>query len=303
MNIRRSVLGAALGGAAIAVVTAGIAWSACLGAMSPPFIAAEDDAARAASSVAITGKNWQVGEEVTINWQGVGVLATVLPADDHTLAVDIKVPDVAPGAYAIQAVQGTSRSGINFDVVDPAPTVGLSGNASAPSATPPAPAAGSTSLSVVGGPGDATQLAADDALPVPTPVAVITGQPSSASAAVAPATSGGIGEAPVVEITPAVPAVADGPAPVVEPPAPASAAMIATMPTPLAGTVTGDLWSGFAPGRASGPGLLDVEPLTQGQPLPVAGLVGAGIAALLAGFGIAELRRRPAAAGHSTDKA
>ena len=74
---------------------------------------------------------------------------------------------------------------------------------------------------------------------------------------------------------------------------------------PSARSATGDLWSGFAPGQRSSlvPKATDrLEPPDRpGSQFTVgAGVLGLGVLALLAGFGVAELRRRrraPAGAG------
>ena len=66
-------------------------------------------------------------------------------------------------------------------------------------------------------------------------------------------------------------------------------------------SATGDLWSGFGPGKRSslGPGAADAAPASGAGPqLAIGlGLLGLGLVALLGGFGVAEARRRRASAG------
>jgi hypothetical protein len=81
------------------------------------------------------------------------------------------------------------------------------------------------------------------------------------------------------------PATADEPAAVQQ----------ATEPLPSPRSTSGDLWSGFAPGTTRAPGLngLPTRSGRTSNPLPVLGMAMMGLAAVLGGFTVAEVIRRP----------
>ena len=309
MRGRRS--GGAIVGVLVAVAVAGAASAWACSAQA--WVSARPDYGSAGSVATITGAGFYQGA-VSVHWgdRWGPVLATAAGPD---FTVDVTIPaDAVADVHVIQVLGNGTSASLTFEVVpvggqrtttspterstNQATTGGRStSGASSPAAQPgdstsssPANAAGSGGSGAVAfpSPNPSTQPAGEPASSA-TPAT-----PANAAASVSPVPSAGAvavpapSSRPAGERTPAAAtAVGGAAAPADREAVPAGSSLSAA---------SGDLWSGFAPGspsergaslsgaHATGPA--DSSPLAVGAVLFVLGL-----AALGAGFGVAEVRR------------
>ncbi|HET7489536.1 MAG TPA: hypothetical protein VFJ85_16535 [Acidimicrobiales bacterium] len=204
-------------------------------------------------------------------------LGAVVLAQDGSFSKTVHLPaDLAVGSYQLQLRQaGTADSGtVNMSVVPPQTRQEL----------PPPSLKNPSDV-----PDDQTVVnptsADEQQVVTPTNVAPVHRAAAATKPVPVPAPAPAPATAPAV--APA-PAAAPAPAPVAAAPAPAAAA-------PAPATVSRDLWSGFANGKVQAPSLVGPVQSTGSSTPMTAGvaLLGAGLVAL-AGFGVAEARRRRA---------
>jgi len=263
---RISVVG--FGVLAAGVVVAATAW-ACSpsGGLSTPANGAELPQGAAGSPVAVRGTGFAANKPVEIVWNSPGNVIARATGPEFTVSVTIPA-NATMGVHFIGATQGddVAPGAMSFEVTSTAVPTG-------PTADSVTGGSGITAATVRGGTGSpAGPLAARPAAPV-FAVTAQPGVPASAGPAIATAAQGEkfFGGS-------LAPAAAD-------PAAQARGARAAT----------GDLWSGFRSGtKSSLPGITDGTPAQGSGPgLAVGmGLLSAGTVALLAGFGVAETRRR-----------
>lgn len=273
-SVRRiSVVG--FGVLAAGVVVTAVAWACSpTGGLAAPTNGADLMQGPAGSPVAVRGTGFAANQPVEIHWNSVGNVIARATGPEFTVSVTVPT-DATLGTHYMRATQGDQRApGIMaFDVTETAASTGPT-----------------TQPVVTGGSG------------------VTTATASGGTSGPGTGPSAGRSAAPMLAVTaqPGVP-VSAGPAVVTAAPgakffggslAPAAADPAAQARGARA--ATGDLWSGFRSGtKPSLPGVTDSAPAggSSGPDLALGmGLLSAGTVALLAGFGVAETRRRRALA-------
>lgn len=296
MRVTRRVVAIAFAGAG-AVVLGGAtsAWAWC-----SPFIPAADGVpgsaltvspadTRAGETVTVSGSNWdmQHNPSVAIHWEtATGSLLGRADIKDGSFSVAVTIPADSPGTHSIVAV-------FTPDYVAP-----LSFTIQAPEATATAAGQSGSSVAAASGGTATTPRTSSAAQPAPAVgasapgVDVVTGSfpvrpdvtPRSTGAAAAPSIGhvllSSSGTAPT-----GIRATAVG--------TPAAAAAAGSQGGNR--LVSGDLWSGLAQGVPA-PNTVGLQSSSTAANSNGAGvmvaLLGAGVVALGAGFGVAELRRR-----------
>lgn len=316
-TVRRWVL-AATGVTALGLGGATFAW-ACT-SQPVTFFGSADGAASgpAGQPVTVRGENWVDARPVEIRWNSATgtVLASTPQAMGPSFSSSITIPSEArPGIHTIYFIQYERRSSgevltgtarLPFEVTrattgssDPAGPGGGSDQGSNATSTNAAEAdegrqsSGSAGQSF----GSLGSSSADSSSP--------GSSPAISEAAVGPVPQGSAGSrsssGPVTASSPALAAQrgqSGTPAPATPTqPAPAGPGEERNAPSLAAGSATSDLWSGFN-SAANGsllPSLSGTEATSAGPGSSLAigfSLLGAGMLTMLAGFGVAELRRK-----------
>lgn len=312
---------------AFALASASVAWGCA--SIQPKFTGSEGQTSSgpAGSQVTVTGSNFNPGP-VDVRWNSKTGALLAQPMGPN-FSVAVKIPDTATvGAHYILAVPTTGSTATMPFEVTRAPTSSPEGSApnntgSTTSGGSPEDSDTSNSTQQTTGTGDSNATSGGNTSGQSNTGSTATESASGSSAsgstgseaapAVAnPATTAAKGSATTGSGSAAATPAAQRPAPtasanpaVVNTPAGqavfgGSAATATGNDTPSAATVSGDTWSGF--GATTKPSLLaDGAATTSSAPgsAPAVGigLLGAGLVALLAGFGVAESARKRALAG------
>lgn len=312
MRLKRSVLAAGFTVGAI-VLMAGSAWAWCtptgsfVGRLS--WVTADPTSAPAGTRVVVNGGNWAKGRvDVHLGSAAGRVVGTGwVSADWAPFSVEATIPEgTTPGKTAlvvvVSAANGASQIPTGFLVTASSPPSGTIVGPGDPGATET-----SSNVQAPRPPVAAT----DQPAPTPSSAAAASAEGANAPGAVAasPAAAGASSPAPgpVASAVPSArraataPAVNGGPSAAVGRGSPTTAAAPgeqASGPVPSVRSANGDLWRGFANG--GGPvaptGLIEASQTDrQGAPGQVMAtiLLVSGVVALLGGFALAELRRRP----------
>lgn len=301
----RAVVAAGFAAGAMVLAAASFAWACEAGIFSgTPAITADPASVTVGTTqVRVSGQGWTNGQQVALRWNSKSgsQVGSALPGGANgEFNTSATVPAVAAGDdYQIFAVQeGTGKVyGLPFRVTPQAST-----------ATPEQPGTG-------GGTTTNRVAVADPSEPVSATAVTQTAPSSAGSAGTGGREAPGVVANDPVRVSEPIPATDDrAPAAAVNRPsllqeaAPAalsaadreaSAAAETTTAVeetaPSVRTASGDLWSGFSPAAGrSGPGLTSLPSTSSGSSdLAVGlGLLSAGLVALFAGFGVAELNRR-----------
>ncbi len=304
MRARRIVVVCA-GGIAVFLGMASAGW-ACYVAGTSPYVAMEPHNAPAGARVSVTGGNWVANADaVQIRWDSANgplkAQAQPNPANQGSFSVVVTVPEDSPGPHMIYAVQpGSETQATVVQITAPAQaTVAVDpGVGTRPSNTAVSTNGGAARTPAPVAPAAVVQPSAN------TAVAAIVFPDSAASAsgavagqAPARASAASTGAQRSAQNTRAAQSNALAGAPA------ADDRQRATEPVggvPSARSASGDVWSGLANGSDRARGLADLPGATasaQGanSALVGVGLLVAGMAALLGGFGVAEVRRRKVA--------
>jgi len=288
LSWKKMVATSSFAGAAVLLGAGSTAW-ACNAYVANPYInSPQPNQARAGAQVQLSGANWAPTGPVQVQWDGAGdrVLAQATPAQDGSFSRLVTIPSAAtPGSFSIVATQGTKTStAVKVEV--------LAAPSANPTDSPPTQSSpqGSASVRTNGGSNGAT------AAPALTDEA-----PAPAGAIAAPAVAG-----PQPQPQPN-----QAGAPIGAPPADSGAASqpAAAAAAPQAApqeqataspkTPSRDLWSGFTDGQSRPAEELVKLPSSAAAdstlPIGIAVLVG-GMVSMLAGFAVAGVRRRRAAA-------
>jgi hypothetical protein len=281
MKARRQVLALLCGVFAAVLAAVGVAWACTPAARLAPL---SPRSGPVGTLVTVHGEAFNDGVPVEIRWNSVRgpLMATVTPPRG-AFSVEVTIPEAPPRVYAIYAVQQSTADRVGgkgqeaFEVTAPA------------RADERTPEGGASSPEGNAAPGPATasdpEPARADRPPAPArPAATAPG--SRAAAAVSPAPANAVTPPPVQALPREESPAAAAPQPAAEP-----------APAPPVGSVSGDLWAGFASGSQpslTGPSLVGPPPSTsdgRGLALGV-GLLGVGLVSLFAGVMLAEGRRR-----------
>ena len=291
----------AFGGAAVLLGAGSAAW-ACVGGVPRPFLdAPQPQQATAGSQVQLRGGNWGTAP-VQVKWEGAGgpQLAQFTPEQDGSFLRSVTIPSAAtPGFFDIVAskvgdgeVMAANR--IEVKVATPSGQQGDGGVQPEPQGNPNLRTS-SGSNGAVAQRQQATAPGADNGAGTATAPAPAGLQPQAGSGAVtnpfvqAAAADGSTPQAPVVQAAPA-----DGSTPQGAVGTSLAEPQQAQAPAATPDAPSRDLWSGFQDGlgRSSGD-QVNVPSSASSSLLPVgmAVFVG-GLVSMLAGFAVAEMRRR-----------
>ncbi|HUP71333.1 MAG TPA: hypothetical protein VM142_16185 [Acidimicrobiales bacterium] len=295
---------------AVAAGAASVAFG-CASVTSPYLNALEPNRGAVPASVVVSGGNWVANQNVNLVWAPTGEsIGSAQTSGNGSFSTRVTIPASAETGkdyvHYVRATQGATTGNTPFGVDSPAEDKEFSVPAPAPvtyastsggdpnrktnqtpaeeTRTAPAPTGGSggipsrpaeadsTPVGDTGAP--ATVTNAEGAAPARTAAPTRQQSPNPATARAA---------APSSPLVPSAPSVAA--APVTEEEA-----------TAAARSASGDLWSGFAQGPATvgAPSLTALPTTTSGtSPLAIGmGVLSAGLVALFAGFGVADMRRR-----------
>lgn len=311
---------------AMLVTAASVAWACEAGIFSgtPAITANPSSVTVGTTEVQVSGRSWTNRELVVFRWgsENGAQIGSALPGGTNgEFTTSVTIPQVAAGdSYSILAIQnGGKRYGLPFRVTAPAssgntdqpPTESQNTTNSVSVADPePAPSNEPSPSSASAPSGTArTPVAA-----APPPVTSTSGR-APATLGSEPGRAGGpvpaVVEPTVASPTGRTPAAVQGAGLLPDPaPAPLAGAVEqrasgttdgtgiasgAVDPVPSPRTASGDLWSGFS--QATGPSgpSLNSLPAASGGSSDLAiglGLLSAGLVALFAGFGVAEVNRR-----------
>lgn len=297
MTAKRVSIGLGTTAAAL-VLVASVAW-ACVAATVIPFVEPlTPRVAAPGTEVTATGGNWTPHGSIELRWATADgqLLAGTTVDEQGRFSATFRVPQVGPASYWIGVVQGAVMKSVLIEVPAPVATGGATnpgggGTGADPSPTGPPVLSNRTSGGVGTTPAPAP-APAQPSQPAQPAVPDLGGAPGGGTGATGVPATDLDGPAP----NPAPASVGEPASPAVVPAPPEAAPAEERSPSPSR-VVSGDLWSGFAPGDGGAfraPSLTDSAPA--GSPLTPAeigiGLFASGVVALFAGFAVAELARR-----------
>lgn len=273
LSLKRSVTISSFAGAAVLLGAGSAAW-ACIGEPIKPLGLTVPRQVVAGSQVEMTGENW--GDQAVQIRSGSNLLVVAAPHDGSFTKMVTIPDDAALGPFLINATEGDYKAQTMTEVV--AATSTAPGDRPAEPGSPDGRASGGRGAGAVPNPGLAPDTVAAPASSSAQPV-------GSAVGGAVPVVGGAV---PVVGGAAPQPAATAAPADAQQEPGAASAK-----------APSRDLWSGFADGSTRPSEDLVKLPSSSTAssqlPLGAAVLVG-GLVSMLAGFGLAEMRRRRAAA-------
>lgn len=313
MRVRSGILKAGIGGLAVAAGAASVAFG-CASVTSPYLNALEPNRGAVPASVVVSGGNWVANQDVNLVWAPTGEpIGSARTSGNGSFSTRVVIPASAETGkdyvHYVRATQGTTTGNTPFGVDSPAEDREFAVPAPAPvtyastsggdpnkkTTTPPADETRAAPAPTGGSGGIPSRPTEADSTPVGDTGAPATVTNADGSTSAAPARTG----APTREQSAnTATARAAAPSSPLVPSAPSVAAAPVTEEeaTAAARSASGDLWSGFAQGPATvgSPSLTALPTTTSGtSPLAIGmGVLSAGLVALFAGFGVADMRRR-----------
>ena len=232
-------------------------------------------------SVTVQGRKFQPSDDVTIRWNSATgkFLGKATPDAAGAFSVEVTIPPAPADTYYIVATAATATDADNTRVqraapfrIGPEPAAGNGRKKSGEALTSGAEGAGRSTATHGGGGARGAGGSSDGG-------AASTGSPGL----LGPDPIAGAAGSSVGGATPGTAGRAGGP--------------FAVGPRAADASATGDLWSGFAPGKRASLVPRPTDPAASerapGSQFPIGlGLLGLGIATLLGGFTVAEVRRR-----------